>query len=202
MPTLSHNTAVRHLVGSRTAKEGAPLANQFIFFSLLWLLITVSISYLGWHNFSTDKPISWLMIVFPLMGIYMLITGLQCRHYWRGMGKASLFLAKASFRCNDNIKGYTEFKDLKWHGDCKAVAHISLKKKQASGHYEEAWITKAMTQTAPGNKGLRVSFATIVRPSLDEKPSLERYTWCLHISLEHNDQVYKEEFEIPMSENS
>lgn len=201
MSTLTHNIIVQHLVGSRTAKEGVPLANQFILFSFLWLLITTGISYLGWNNFSADKPVSWLMILFPLMGVYLLITGLQCKYYWKGMGKASLFLAKASFHCNDTIRGYTEFKDLKWHGSCKATAHISLKKKQATGDYKEEWITKAATQMAPGNRGLRVSFSSIVRPSLDEQPTPERYTWCLHISLEHNGQRYKEEFKIPMSEN-
>lgn len=200
MPTLSHKSAIRHLLGSRTAKEGAPLADQLIFFSLLWILITASISYLGWDNFTTNQPSRWLMIILPLMGLYLLIMGLQCHFYWKGMGKASLYLAKASFLCNDNIRGYVEFKDLKWHGSTEAVAHISLKCKHDLGDHQEKWITKAKTQTAPGNKGIRVSFSNLVRPTLDEQPSPQNYTWCLHISLKHNNELYKEDFEIPMGE--
>lgn len=201
MPTLSYSTAIQHLINGRSAREGIQLASQLIFFSLLWVLLSSGIAYLGRDNFSIDAPISWLMIIIPTLGVVLFTMGLQCRHYWKGMGRASLYLAKASFKCNDNIRGYAEFKDLKWQGNTHAVAHISLKKKQASGDYKEEWITKADTQTAPGNKGIRVSFSSMVRPTLDEEPSPNNYTWCLHISLQHSDECYKEEFAIPMSES-
>lgn len=199
--TLSHNTAIQHLLNSRSAKEGILYAKQLMFFAFLWVLISTAISYLGWDNLSTARPSSWLMILLPLMGLYLFIIGLQCLHYWNGMGKASLYLAKASFQYNDTIQGYVEFKGLQWHGATEAVAHISLKNKQTPSNHKEEWITKAHTQVAPGNKGIRVSFKSIVRPSLDSAPSAQVYTWYLHIVLKHDNNNYKEEFEIPMSES-
>lgn len=201
MPSLIHKSTIQYLVGSHSAKEGAPLADQLIFFSLLWVIITTSISYLGRDNFSIDQPTSWLMVFLPLMGLYLLSLSLLCHFYWKGMGKASLHLAKVSFLCNDNIRGYVEFKDLSWHSSSEATAHISLKNKHLIGENKEKWITKAQTQTTSGNKGIRVSFSSLVRPTLDEQPSPKNYTWCLHIALKHNNESYKEDFEIPMGEN-
>lgn len=197
--TISHRAAVQHLLGSRSTKEGDIRAKQLMFFSLLWILITAGIATLGWDNFSTTRPSSWLMILFPSMGLYLFVLAAQCQYYLRSMGKASIYLAKTSFQCGDNIQGYVEFKDLKWHGDTNSVAHISLKNKQDPNNTTEEWITKANTQIAPGNKGIRVSFNSLVRPTLKQAPSPEIYAWCLHISLEHNNENYRKDFEIPMS---
>ncbi len=200
MPTLSHNTAVKHLLGSRTAKEGVPLAKQLMFFALLWIIITASISYIGRDNLSAERPMSWLMVVFPLMGLYIFFVAYDCYLFWKNMGKSSLFLAKDSFHCSDNIKGYVEFKDLKWNGKTEASAYISLQKKQSSENNQVEWSTKAQTQSAPGNTGIRVSFSCLVKPMLNEPPSSKVHTWCLHITLKHNNVTYKESFSIPMCE--
>ena len=201
MQTVSHDTIVKHLLGSYTAKEGKPLAKQLMFFALLWIIITTGIAYLGHDNLSIERPISWLMVVLPLMGAYIFFVAYDCYLFWKNMGKSSLFLAKTSFHCNDNIQGYVEFKDLHWNGKTQASAYISLQKKHANTADQEVWTTKAKTQSAPGNKGIRVSFSCLVKPTLDEKPSPQDYTWCLHITLKHNDVNYKEDFLIPMSES-
>lgn len=197
---ISHHAAIQHLLGSQSTKEGGMRVKQLMFFALLWVLITTGIATLGWDNFSSTRPSSWLMVLLPSMGLYLFILAIQCQYYLNSMGKASIYLAKASFQCGDNIQGYVEFKDLKWHGDTSSVAHISLKNKQDPNNTKEEWITKANTQVAPRNKGIRVSFNSLVRPTLEQAPSPEIYTWCLHISLEHNNENYRKHFEIPMGE--
>ena len=202
MQTLSHDTVVKHLLGSRTAQEGKPLAKQLMFFALLWILISTAIAYFGRENLSIEYPVSWLMVIFPLMGTYIFFVAYDCYLFWKNMGKPSLCLAKTSFYYNDNIKGHVEFKDLNWNGKTQASAYISLQKRtSAEDAYQEKWITKAKTQSAPGNRGIRVSFSCLVKPNFDKEPSPQYYTWCLHITLKHNNINYKENFLIPISES-
>ena len=199
MTTLPDITVLHSLQNQTSSKEGAILAKQLLLFSGLWLVITSSIAYFGQTELSMENPLSWLKIVLPVMGGYLFILAYQSHRYWQAKGRASLHLAKATFHYHDKIRGYLQFKELSWNKYSQATVHISLKKKCHNGEYKEEWITKADTEVATSQQGIRVSFSTQVHPSLDKPPSPQQYTWCLYICLNHDNERFKQYFEIPIS---
>ena len=199
MITLPHTTVLPSLHKKTSSKEEAILAQQLLLFSSLWILISSSIAYFGSTSFALDKPLSWLGIALPLMGCYLFLMAYQRHRYWQSLGIGSLHLAKATFYYHDKIRGYIEFSELRWNKHSQATVHISLKKKQADGEYKEEWITNADCDVSARDKGIRVSFSSHVNPNLDKPPSPRQYTWCLYLCLQHDEESFKQHFEIPIS---
>ena len=200
MMNLAHKNTLRYLHNQTSTKEGAALAKQLLFFAMLWIVITGGIALLGHAHFSINNPRSWLMLFLPFMGIYLLLLAYQSHHYWQVMGRGTLHLAKATFHAHDHIQGYIEFECLSAHKDSQATVHISLKKKQANRQYEEKWSTKADTHTCSTETGLRVTFSSQVHPILEELPTPQQYVWCLYVCLQHQEELFRQSFEIAISE--
>lgn len=170
-------------------------AKLLIYFAIAWVAITAMIAF-GANSTATQNGInSWQLLIIPSIGFVLLL--LAYYRYWqlKTIGQPLVHLAKTSFRPNETMNGYIEFKQLPFSSNIKINTHVGLIKLNRLA----LWSTRADATVSEGNCGTRITFKTQLYPmQQEEEISPQKHRWMIYIDLQYGDEQFKYHMPIPV----
>jgi hypothetical protein len=169
-------------------------AKLLVGFASAWILLTLIFALFAKQPFNDATPASWLLLIFPAVGIGLLFISYLYYRQLRDIGKPSVHLAKTAFKPNEEMQGFVEFSRLEWNETTTATTHVGLIKTNRLA----LWSTQADTTSSEGTRGIRVNFSTGLFPMLDYNIHADTHQWMVYIDLNHDDVQYKFHVPIPV----
>ncbi|MEQ8204855.1 MAG: DUF3592 domain-containing protein [Woeseia sp.] len=178
-------------------------------FAVFWNLISAPLPFLVYEEIlNNGNPAAWLGILFPLIGIGLLIFACKRVAEWRRFGPAPVVLDPFPGSIGGHVGGTIDLK-LPFNPDTTfeltltcIESYMSGSGKNRSRHEKAEWQDSALAHSEPGGRGTRVVFRFDVPADLepsDARRNKERYRlWRINISAELPGTNLDRDYDIPV----
>ncbi|WP_197493166.1 DUF3592 domain-containing protein [Woeseia oceani] len=178
-------------------------------FALFWNLISAPLPFLVYDEIlNNGNPAAWLGILFPLIGIGLLVFAGKRVAEWRRFGAAPLVLDPFPGSIGGHVGGTIDLK-LPFNPDTTfeltltcIESYISGSGKNRSRREKAEWQDSALAHSEPGGRGTRVVFRFDVPADLDPadaRRNNDRYRlWRININAELPGADFDRDYDIPV----
>jgi Protein of unknown function (DUF3592) len=189
--------------GSRASMWGA------IAFAALWNLISAPLPFLVWREvLEKDNKPALLGLLFPAIGIMLILWALRRVREWRRFGPALLTPDPFPGSIGGHVGGTIDLDQPFDPGQEYAVSlsclqsYVSGSGKNRSRRETAKWQDSTLAHAEPGGKGTRLSFRFAVPPDLPESDALRTedsyHLWRLNLSADLPGTDLDRDYDIPV----
>ena len=186
-----------------TARSGLYFAWGF---ALFWNLVSAPVAFMFQEIWEQEGNVALLMLLFPLIGVFLLLWAVRKTLEWRRFGATPLRLEPFPGAINGDVAGEVV---LNIPFDPQLVCEVSLSSihsyvsgsgKNRSRHERVEWQDSGYARVERAAKGVRLVFRFEVPDGLheSEEHSDNYYLWRLTISAEMPGTDLNRDFEIPV----
>ena len=195
--------------------HGGTQSVVFAFFALFWNAIAIPIAYLAFQKPDVrGEPVMYFVLIFPIVGVILLISAAYQLLRARKYGQSRLMLAHIPISLGTACRGEiaTHVKERPENGFAVKLQclrrYVTGSGKNRSTHETELWRDEQQVSGAaamPTMDGFRVPFSIDVardNPSTNDSDPSDQIVWRLNVAAETPGIDYAAQFELPVFETA